>query len=57
MVSLFWNFNLIQNKLVYKDQTVIASHAFDSRLPASQLFEQFIVWAQGEIRQIVIDAG
>ncbi|HHT27547.1 MAG TPA: DUF3084 domain-containing protein [Firmicutes bacterium] len=51
------DFNLIQNKLVYKDQTVIASHAFDGRLPASQLFEQVIVWAQGEIRQIVIDAG
>jgi hypothetical protein len=51
------DFNLIQNKLVYSNQAVVATQAFNGRLPASQLFEQVIVWAQGEIRQIVIDAG
>lgn len=51
------DFNLIRNERLYAAHEVVAQKEFDGGMPASRLFEDFILWMQVDIRQTVSQRG
>ncbi|MGI6081389.1 MAG: DUF3084 domain-containing protein [Limnochordia bacterium] len=51
------DFNLIRNVVVFSQGEVIARRTFDGSRSPSEIFEEFILWIQGEARDVARNRG
>ena len=51
------DFNLIRNVVVFSQGEIIARRTFDGSRSPSEIFEEFILWIQGEAREAASNRG